>query len=300
MPDLTYPAPAPRADATKPELTVNALLKAPTVLQKRIITPSQNFLSDELFRPGTTDSGAVIFSRAKKSDIYPSRGDVEQIEPGGEFPYVDVDEEGAEVALSSKFGAGYVVTDEARRRNQLSIIAKGNLKVRNALLRQDAYRCLAAFRDAVPTVNSVGYWGVEARAWREDVLRNIAAIRSLGLGYSPDTVIVSPNTATELLLMPELDSLLPRETKQLNPVYNPSLSGLLNVNWVVNEFASDTEAILLQTKMTGSNIVEKEYGVEVVREGTRKRDHVLADKWSVPIIDEPESALVITGIRAAA
>ncbi|AMM44471.1 major capsid protein [Arthrobacter phage BarretLemon] len=292
---LTYPAEAHSVDPNKPTLTVNALLKAPKVIEKRIITPSQNFLSDALFRPDTTESGVVIFNRAKASDIYPSRGDVEQIEPGGEFPYVDVDEEGAEMALSSKFGAGYVVTDEAERRNQLSVFTKGNLKVRNALLRQDAYRCLAAFRGAVPTVNATDVW-TSPRAWREDILRNIAAVQRLGLGYSPDTVIISPNTATELLLLPELDSLLPRENKALNPLFNPTLSGLLNVNWLVNEFASDTEAILLQTKMTGANVVEKPYGVEVVREGTRKRNHVLADKWSVPVIDEPESALVITGI----
>lgn len=294
---LTYPAPAPVVNANKPELTVNALLKAPTVIQKRIITPSQNFLSDLLFRAGTTDSGVVIYNKAKKSDIYPARGDVEQIEPGAEFPMVDVDEEGAEMALSTKFGAGYVVTDEARSRNQLSVIQKGNLKVRNALLRQDAYRCLAAFRGEVPTVNATDVW-TSPRAWREDILRNIAGIRGLGLGYNPDTVIISPNTATELMLLPELDSLMPRENKALSPLYNPTLSGLLNVNWVVNEFASDTEAILLQTQMTGGNYVEKEYGVEVVREGTRKRDFVLADKWSVPVIDEPESALVITGIKA--
>ncbi|ALY09662.1 major capsid protein [Arthrobacter phage JKerns] len=293
---LTYPSEAHAVDPNKPQLTVNALLKAPTVLQKRIITPSQNFLSDELFRPGTTESGVVIFNRAKQSDIYPSRGDVEQIEPGAEFPYVDVDEEGAEMALSTKFGAGYVVTDEARSRNQLSVITKGNLKVRNALLRQDAYRCLAAFRGAVPTVNATDVW-TTPRAWREDILRNVAGVQRLGLGYSPNTAIISPNTATELLLLPELDSLLPRENKALNPVYNPTLSGLLNINWVVNEFASDFEVILLETKMTGTNVVEKPYGVEVVREGTRKRDHVLADKWSVPVIDEPESALIITGIK---
>ncbi|QWY81915.1 major capsid protein [Arthrobacter phage Sicarius2] len=295
---LTYPAEAHGVDANKPTLTVNALLKAPTVLQKRIITPSQNFLSDELFRPGTTESGVVIFNRAKKEDIYPSRGDVEQIEPGAEFPMVDVDEEGAEMALSTKFGAGYQVTDEARSRNQLNVITKGNLKVRNALLRQDAYRCLAAFRGAVPTVNAVDVW-TSPRAWREDILRNIAGVRSLGLGYNPNTVIISPNTATELMLLPELDGLLPREDANRSPLYNPSLSGLLNVNWLVNEFADDNEAIILETKMTGMNVVEKPYGVEVVREGTRKRDFVLADKWSVPVIDEPESALVVTGIKGA-
>ncbi|QIN94337.1 major capsid protein [Arthrobacter phage Abba] len=291
---LTFPAGAPSQDGTR--LTVDTLLKSPTVLQKRIITPSQNFLSDELFRPGTTDSGAVMFSTAKKEDIYPSRGEVQQIEPGARYPMVDVDEGEGEVALATKFGAGYIVTDEAKRRNNLNVIAKGNLKLRNAMLRQDAYRCLAAFRGAVPTINASANWAT-ARAMREDVLRNVAAIRSLGLGYNPDTVIISPNTATELLLLEELDALLPRENASLNPLYNPTLSGLLQMKWLVNEFAEDDEAIILQTKMTGANIVEVPFNVEVEREGTRKRDVVLADKWSVPIIDEPESALIIKGVN---
>lgn len=291
---LTFPAGAPSVDGTR--LTVDSLLKAPTVLQKRIITPSQNFLSDELFRPGTTDSGAVIFSKAKKQDIYPSRGEIQQIEPGARYPMVDIEEGGDEVALATKFGAGYIVTDEAKRRNNLNVIAKGNLKLRNAMLRQDAYRCLAAFNEAVPTINASAPWST-ARAMREDILRNTAAIRSLGLGYSPDTVIISPNTATELLLLEELDALLPRENASLNPLYNPTLSGLLQMKWLVNEFAADDEAIILQTKMTGANIVEVPFNVEVEREGTRKRDVVLADKWSVPIIDEPESALVIKGVN---
>lgn len=291
---LTYPAGAPSSDGTR--LTVDTLLKAPTVLQKRIITPSQNFLSDLLFRPGTTDSGAVLYNKAKKEDIYPSRGEVQQIEPGARYPMVDVEEGGSEVALATKFGAGYIVTDEAKRRNNLNVITKGNLKLRNAMLRQDAYRALSAFRDAVPTVNAVASWST-ARAMREDVLRNVAAIRSLGLGYNPDTCIISPNTATELLLLAEFDSLMPRENRELNPLYNPTLSGLLQINWVVNEFAQDNEAILLQTQITGANIVEVPFNVEVEREGTRKRDVVLADKWSVPVIDEPESALIITGVN---
>lgn len=292
---LTYPNPAPTVDPNQPVISVNSLLKAPTVLAKRIITPSQQFLSDELFRPGTTDSGVVIFNKAKKSDIYPSRGDVQQIEPGARYPMVDVDEGGAEMALATKFGAGYKVTDEAKRRNNTNVIVKGNLKLRNAMLRQDAYRCLAAFRGAVPTINAVAPW-TEPRAMREDVVRNTGAVRSLGLGYSPNTVIISPNLATELLLLAELDALMPRENRALNPLYNLSLSGILQMNWLVNEFADDNEAIILETKTTGVNVVEVPFNVEVEREGTKKTEYVLADKWSVPVIDEPESALIIRGV----
>lgn len=292
---LTYPAGAPTTSGTR--LTVDRLLKSPTVLAKRIVTDTTPFLSDLLFRAGTTDSGAVIYSESEIEDRYPSRGDVTEIEPGSAFPMVDVDDSADKVALSTTFGAGYIVTDQARSRNALDVIARGNLKVRNALLRQDAARCLALFSSKVPTVNSVGAW-TTSNIWKTDLLQGKASIAGLQLGYSPDTVIISPKTETDLLLLADLQNWLPREDPNRNPLYAPSIAGLLGFNWIVNEFASDDQAILLQTKITGANIVEKPFSVEVVREGTLKRDVVLADKWSVPIIDEPGSALVINGIGA--
>lgn len=290
---LAYPAGAPSTSG--PLLTVNRMLKSPTFLAKRIVTPNTNFLSDLLFRPGTTESGAVIYSEGSIDNIYPARGDVQQIEPGAAYPMVDVDETGDKVALSTKHGAGFYVYDESRRRNATDVVAKGNMKVRNALLRQDAARCLAAFDAKVPTVNSLGAW-TSPKFWKQDLMRGKSAIKGLQLGFAPDSVIISPNTETELLLLDELQNLLPREDASRNPLYNASLTGLLSLNWIVNEFADDDKAILLQTKVTGVNIVEKPFSVEVVREGTRGRDVVLADKWGVPIIDEPGSALVITGI----
>lgn len=290
---LNYPAGSPTTSGTR--LTVDRLLKSPTVLAKRIVTDSTPFLSELLFRQGTTDSGTVIYSESAIEDRYPSRGDVKEVAPGTAFPMVDIAESADKVALSTTFGAGYAVTDQARSRNNLDVITKGNQKLRNALLRQDAARCLTLFDSKVPNVNSVGDWAT-TNVWKTDLLKGKAAIAGLQLGYSPDTVIISPNTETTLLLLADLQNWAPRENKALNPLYAPSISGLLGFNWIVNEFADDDEAIMLQTKITGANMVEKPFGVEVVREGTKKRDVVIADKWSVPIIDEPGSALVIKGI----
>ena len=295
MTGLAYPAGAPSTTGTL--LTVDRMLKNPTFLAKRILPPNTQFLSELLFRPSTTDSGAVIYAEGSVDNIYPSRGDVQQIEPGGAYPMVDVDETGDKVALSTKYGAGFYVYDEAKKRNSTDVVAKGNMKVRNALLRQDAARCLTAFDAKVPTVNSLGAW-TSPKIWKQDLLRGKSQIKGLQLGFTPDTVIISPNTETELLLLDELQNLLPREDASRNPLYNPTLSGLLSLNWVVNEFADDDKAILLQTKVTGTNVTERPLTVEVVREGTRGRDVVLADRWGMPIIDEPGSALVINGIMS--
>lgn len=290
---LAYPAAAPSTDGTL--LTVDRMLKNPTFLAKRIVPSNDIFLSELLFRPGTTDSGAVIYAESSTEDLYPKRGDVEQIEPGSAYPMVDVDETGDKVALSTKWGAGYSVYEEAEKRNSGNVIAKGNMKVRNALVRQDAARMLRAFERSVPTVNAVENWTV-AGAWKEDILRGKAQIKGLKLGYTPDTMLISPNTETELLLLPELQNWAPRENVAKNPLYAPSLAGLLGFNWVVNEFVEDGDAIMLQQKVTGANIVESPYRVRVVNKEEEGRKLVLADKWGVPIVDEPGSALVIKGV----
>jgi hypothetical protein len=290
---LTYPAGAPTVSGTR--LTVDRLLKSPTVLSKRIVTDTTPFLSELLFRQGTTESGTVIYSEAATEDRYPTRGDVQEVTPGSAFPLVDVAEGLDKVALSTTFGAGYEVTDQAKSRNNLDVLAKGNMKLRNALLRQDAARCLSLFESKAPTVNSVGAW-TTSKIWKTDLLKAKAQIAALKLGYNPDTVIISPKTETDLLLLDDLQNWAPREDKARNPLYAPSIAGLLGFNWIVNEFADDDQAILLQTNVTGANIVEKPFGVEVVREATRGVEVVIGSKWSVPIIDEPGSALVITGI----
>jgi hypothetical protein len=292
---LTYPAGAPTTSGTR--LTVDRLLKSPTVLGKRIVTDTTPFLSELLFRQGTTESGTVIYSETSIEDRYPSRGDVQEVTPGSAFPLVEVAEGLDKVALSATFGAGYEVTDQAKSRNNLDVVAKGNMKLRNALLRQDAARCLALFESKVPSVSSVGAW-TTSKIWKTDLLKAKAQIAGLKLNYQPDTVLISPKTETDLLLLDDLQNWAPRENGNLNPLYNPSLTGLLGFKWVVNEFVDDDQAILLQTNVTGANMVEKPFGVEVVREATRGVDVVIGSKWSVPIIDEPGSALVITGIGA--
>ena len=290
---LAYPAGAPTTTGTR--LSVDRLLKSPTVLAKRIVTDDTKFMSDLLFRPGTTESGAVIYAESAIEDRYPTRGEFTEIAPGAAYPMVDIAETADKVALSTKYGAGYEVTVEAKRRNQLNVIAKGNLKLRNALLRQDAARCLAAFDAKAPTVNSTGAW-TTTKVWKTDLLQAKASIVGLRLGYKPDTIMISPTTETNLLLLDDLQNWAPREDANRNPLYSPTIAGLLGFNWLVNEFVDDDQAIMLQTGVTGVNIVESPYTVQVIPDPLLGKEYVIADKWGVPIIDEPGSALVINGI----
>lgn len=292
---MTYPGGAPAINQQSGALTVSALLKAPTFLAKRIVPDNRMFLSNLLFRRGNTSSGAVVYNAARVDEQYPSRGDAQIVEPGGEFPMIDFSDGADKVAVAQKLGAGYIVTDEARDRNNTDVIVKGNAKVRNAIIRQDAARALAAFDGAAPTVNAVADWST-AKAMRTDVLKALAQIKATRLGYTPDAVLINPDTESTLLLLDELTNLRPRENTAENPLYSPQLGGLLGMNWIVNEYVPEGQAIVLQTKVTGVDVEEKPFTLSVVREGTRERDVVIGSRRSVPVVDEPLSAVVIKGV----
>lgn len=292
---ITYPGGAPSINSQTGALTVSALLKQPTYLAKRIVPDQRLFLSDLLFRPGTTESGAVVYNVARAEDRYPSRGDSQYVEPGAEFPMIDLAEGPDVVAVALKTGAGYIVTDEARDRNRLDVIAKGNAKVRNTIMRQDAARCMAAFDAAAPTVNSTAKWST-AKAMRTDVTKAVAQIRAAQLGYTPDTVLVNPATVSDLLLLDELVNLSPREDPNRNPLFSNELANYLGLNWAVNDFVPAGTAIVLESRTAGVNVVEKPLTINVVREGTRERDVVIASRRSVPVVDEPSSVVVIKGV----
>lgn len=295
MPSITYPGGAPSIDQTTGALTVSALLKAPTYLAKRVMPDTRQFLSQLLFRPATTASGAVVYNVDRAEDAYPARGDSQVVEPGAEFPMIDFTGGADRVAVAEKIGAGYIVTDEARDRNELDVMVRGNQLVRNTLIRQDAARALAAFNRDVPTVNATNPW-TTAKAMRRDVLSAVAQIKNTRLGYAPNTVLINPQTEADLLLLDELQNLAPREDKNLNPLYSQTLANYLGMQWVANEFVPQGQAIVLQPGVTGKDVEEKPFRLSVVREGTRERDVVIASRRSVPVVDAPLSAVVIQGV----
>ena len=88
--------------------SVRSLLKDPTKIAGRIISPDVSFLSDYLLRgPIATPSGVVEYEVAKLDDLYAGRGDFQDIEPMAEYPMLDIAEGETTYGSSGKYGAGY-------------------------------------------------------------------------------------------------------------------------------------------------------------------------------------------------
>ncbi|MGL3805852.1 phage major capsid protein [Paeniglutamicibacter sp. R2-26] len=274
-------------------LTVKSLLKAPTQIGKRIIRPEDKFLSEYLFRgPIKVQGGAYTFSEAEESEDLPARGGIEQIEPGGDYPMVDVADGEEQAGRTSKFGAGYRVTYEARDDNNMNPIARGNLKVRNAMLLSDAGRSLAALeKKVIATPATAGGWGT-AGNWEKDIL---TAVSTAPTGYDPDTIVISKATALKIRLLKEIKDYAPRENKALNPLFNQALEGLLDLHWIINNRAG-AKAYLLQVNTAGFVAESDPFGVTVVDRPENDEFIVKAKRRSAPEVDEPGAVTIIAGV----
>lgn len=292
-----YTPQAPSSEGTL--ITTDQLLKDPKRLA-RVIAPNEEiFLSTFLFTRDTTESGAVVFNRAKKNGAYPDRGDVQEIAPMADFPLIDVAEGEQDTAVATKHGFGFRVSKESEKRKKDSEVNKNILVGRNALVRQDANRLYKAFIDAgVPEQNAVGAWNSGTTDPRRDIRTAQAAIKNEKLGYNPVTVLINPTAALELELSDYFTSAMPRENAALNPFLSPGLGNFMRVEWVENEFVPEDEVLVLQKFVTGTNVIEWETEVDdPIQEAGQKKLYQVS-RSSVPIVTDPLSVRRIRGVLA--
>lgn len=129
---LQYPYDTPTVSGAN--VTADMMLQEPTRVTRAVSDIAlQKFWADKLFSlPGGVSGGAVIYDVLTANDLYPTR-DVQNVEPGGEFPILTMDRPTPQVAQVEKFGGKFFATDEAISRNDQTQIRNGVRKVGNAI-----------------------------------------------------------------------------------------------------------------------------------------------------------------------
>lgn len=286
--------------------TNDRALKDPTFIFKTLQDlTSQQFLTDFLFTETPVPSGALLYDRVTDQDLYV---DVDpnlqpgSIEPGSEFPMVAVNETAPVPASTTKFGGKFEVSYEQVRRDRRDVIGRGLTKLRNTLLRMDAARALNALLGDADIVK-VPWTGTKLNAGAfdgTDVAKlfsaQVAMINNDDLGYSADTVIMNPMTASYLVGAEKIWSRLPRENPSLNPLLSNQLNGLLALNWVLKRSCPADTAIFTQTKVVGTIGRELPLYTRQVDEPKIETWTVMAGKVDVPVITDPLSTRVMTGL----
>lgn len=205
---VTYPGGGQR-------ITVDAALKQPRIISRALTDlTAKRFVTDKIFSQGTPEqvaSGAAVFQRSEP--IYPDRA-VEEVGVRAEYPRTGWTEE-LFAAFVKKYGLEAPVSDEARRRNQMDQMTKGQLKIANQVVKfVDTLAMTLILTDPdVLTGTASGDWSTAATDIIADIATAKKAIYDLDEGYEPDTLIVNPAQELDLLLDKDIRDALPRETR---------------------------------------------------------------------------------------
>ncbi len=197
-----------------PQITVEALLKNPRLLVRRLTDlASKRFIADRVLIRGSSDQvigGAALFQRSES--IYMSR-DAEEVGVRAEYPRAAWTE-ALYVAAVKKYGLEFPIADEARRRNGIDQVERGQIKIANSLVKFVDTLLMALLYDTtqgVQTMAASGDWSTAATDVIFDIATAKALIANQDEGYEADTLIVHPNQELDLIVDSDLRNAMPRE-----------------------------------------------------------------------------------------
>lgn len=279
-------------------VTVDTMLSNPTRITRYLSDLTlRNFFAAKIFNTGgTLTGGSVIYDQLTTNDLFTDR-DVQNVEPGGEFPIVTGSRTTPKVAQVEKFGGKFFVTDEARDRNDPTAIQIPGRQLSNTIVRKMDTRALAVLDAAITEFSTTGAgtsWADAAALTNTNVAPNllptkdfsavqlIADVAELGVRF--DTIIVNPQEASNFQL-----------------IFGENYRNVLN-NWgmtmiVTNRVTAGT-AYVVESGMVGQMFLEKPLTTEVWREQETERTWVQSSVRPVFAVTNPYSVYKLTGLAA--
>lgn len=297
MPDM-FPPGVPTVVGQ--QITIEQWLANPLRVQRTINDLTlERFVADRMFTPGgTATGGAVIYDQVLGQDLYTGR-DVQAIEPGSEFPIVDLGEENPLVARTIKWGGAALVTYEQRDRDKRDVVARKITRLRNTIVRKVDTVAIATLRAApILTMPASDVWTDPTTDIFSDVATAKSTVDRQDLGYEIDSGLLSYSTALNMLKNTTLRDSLPRENQgSPNPVLVGKLTGVAGItNWYATNRMADDEVILLSGREAGSISDEKPLYSRVVDQPDKERVLIMAARLTVPYVTDPKSAILIEGV----
>lgn len=302
MPDdaITFPLTGPTVSGTT--YTVDFLLNNPTRVTRVVADlVMANFYLDRIFASaGGVEGGAVLYDRATALDVYTDR-DVERVEPGTEAPIVTGSRGAPRVAQVEKFGGKFPVTDEARRRNNITRVNNHIRRLSNTIVRKMHQRGLAELAAAIAEhgrtaatigwVSSMALTGNTSSPALRPARSFAAASREAEnneMGYSYDTLVANP-----------------QEAEALRVTYAANLDEVLADNGIDDFISTPRKAAgsvyLLAGGQVGELRLEEPLRTVTEREGAptlREQTWVQSMVNPIMYVTDPFAVLELTGTNA--
>lgn len=306
----TYPP--TYASYSDPNLTASRFLQNPNFVARTLQT-----MGDLRYR-GTSlltgrqevNGGAVGYELVEGifADAAP-----EIVAPGGEYTLTTIQDGTAGIARVAKYGKDTIITDEAIKRRTLDPVSKSLLKLVNstALLIDSAVvsviaSAITATRAAASKWDGTGTAPVILR----DILRAVADVRALNLGYEPNVLLVDDSTWAYLASDTVIAAAMQREASS-NPIYTGQFGTLAGLQVVPTPAANlpggvGTSAWVLDSNQLGFIATEDLAGGyqsagDLVQCKTLRQEE--NDGWRirvranfVPVVTDPGAGFKITTV----
>jgi hypothetical protein len=295
--NVAYPYGPPTIAGTT--ITVETMLNEPTrVTQALSDITLQNFWADRVFAfPGGVEGGAVIFDQLTLNDLYTTR-DVQNVEPGGEFPILSIDRPTPLVAQVEKYGGKWFVTDEARDRNNPQQLTQGIQKAANTINRK-THQKLVAILDATITAFG-GALTMAGTDWTTATTTAATALTPAGQAAGDLAKAQLVADQTELGVEYNLLIINPLQASELRMLYGDRLAGILGDNGITELIATNRvtagQAYLVAEGQVGELRIEKALDTETWREQRTQKTWLQSDVRPVMYVTNPYSMIKLTGI----
>ena len=302
---------------TSPQITVDALLKNPSVIRRALTGLTQKrFVADKIFMKGSPDQVAGGGARYQRSEAIffdgTSPGPVEEVGIRSEFPRAGWSETLLEAAVKA-YGMEFVINDLAVRRNSIDMLARGMIKLGNSIVRfVDTQAMNLITTDAnVQTFAAGGDWTTAATDIIFDLNRARMAIETQEEGYVADTIVVNDAQFADLINDVDIRGSLPRESTD-SFVQTGVLPNLLGFNVIRTSRLTAGTVLVMNAGVAGTIADEapSEGGYSAASTGDpgqapiyvkQYRDEQHSDtivrgvRWPAMWLSEPASVVKITG-----
>lgn len=294
-----YPFGSPQVNGN--EITVDMMLKEPTRINNYVSDMIlKGFFADRVFTTGGgVSGGALVYTQLTQNDVYAATG-VQKVAPGAEFPTVSFDRPEPKVAVVEKWGGKFDVTDEARDRNDLSLIQSEGIKLSNTILRQMHTEAVATLDASIAATGSdVQLTGT---SWKKAAALTMTTASNSALPAA-DFATVN-KTADQFELGTEFNLWLvnPQEMANFQIVYGDKWKAVLqswNADMVATNRVPAGGAYVVAEKQVGQMRFEKPLGTVTFREEERETTWVQSSVRPVFAVTHPYSVLKVTGLAAA-
>lgn len=279
-------------------ITIDTMLNQPTRITRILMDITlQKFIIDRLFTSaGGVTGGAVVYDQATVNELYLER-DVQEVQPGTEFPVVTSDRRPPSIALVRKWGGKVYITDEARDRNSSVLFMNELRKLGNTMVRKLNQNAIDVLEAAIAA--NGGNSATTGQNWNTVVVG--------GSSQSPQTAFPAADFSkvqlladtAELGIVYDLWIMNPAQAAQAALIYSWGFADVLR-SYGISIYASNRvaagTAYAVATGQLGEIRIEKPLGTETWRENETERTWVQSSVRPVMYVTNPFAVMKVTGL----